>query len=101
MGGFTTLGQRHHTKVPRTNNCISNVNRRTDRQTEWGVALSQIGWLGAKKKQLLFGLFDDLFIDMKNTIRTNTFKLISGRCNQTNSITINIITMKHFFFFSN
>ena len=45
---FRTLEQRLHTKMPRTNNCISNVNRRTD----WGIAiaLSQIGWLGAKKR---------------------------------------------------
>ena len=41
--------------MPRTNSCISNVNRRTDGRTdgrtEWGIAiaLSQIGWLGANE----------------------------------------------------
>ena len=43
---FRTLGQSLHTKIPRTNYCTSNVNRRTDRRGI-AIALSQIGWLGA------------------------------------------------------
>ena len=45
-----TLEQKGYATIPRTNYCISNVNRRTDGQTELGIAiaLSQIGWLGAE-----------------------------------------------------
>ena len=49
--------------MPRTNYCTSNVNRRTDGRTEGrtdgmgiAIALSQIGWLGAKNRY--FGQFD-------------------------------------------
>ena len=51
---FKTLGKRLHTKVPRTDYCISNVNRLTDRRTDGrtergiAIALCRIGWLGAK-----------------------------------------------------
>ena len=40
-----------HTEVSVTNSCISNVNRQTDRRADGmgiAIALSQIGWLGAR-----------------------------------------------------
>ena len=78
--------------MPRTNYCISNVNRRTDGRTdgqtdrridgrtEWGIAiaLSQIGWFGAKNMEYLKFQFKKLHINVQRRNDLGEFRSVVG-----------------------